>query len=60
MKLEPASSRTAYRETRLVRGSSVVTGKVGRVVSIDLLFFIKKKAEQQMMMATKKKAWGEK
>ena len=42
MKLEPASSRTAYRETRLVRGSSVVTGKVGRVVSINLLFLKKK------------------
>ena len=40
MKLEPASSRTAYRETRLVRGSSVVTGKVGRGVSINLLIYI--------------------
>ena len=43
MKFEPASNRTAYRETRLDRGSSVLAGKVGRAVSMSLLFFIKKK-----------------
>ena len=41
MKFEPASSRAAYRETRLVRGSSVLAGKVGGVVSMSLL--LKKK-----------------
>ena len=46
MKFEPALSRTAYRETRLDRGSSVLAGKVGRAVSMSLLFFIKKKKDR--------------
>ena len=61
MKFEPASSRTSYRKTRLVRGSSVVTGKVGRVVSIDLLFFKKKRSKTTNDEGNKeKKVWGEK
>ena len=42
MKFDPASSRTAYREMRLVRGSSVLAGKVLRNVLMFLLFFKKK------------------
>ena len=34
---ELGPSRIAYRETRLVRGSSVETGNVGRIVLIILL-----------------------
>ena len=55
MKLEPASSRAAYRETRLVRGSSVSAGKVGRDVLITLLYFVLFSKKKKTMTVTRKK-----
>ena len=53
---ESTSSRASYRETMLDRGSSVSTGKVGRVVLIVLLYFFC--FQQKMIITTRKKPWG--
>ena len=55
MDFESASSRAAYRETRLVRGSSVSTGKVGRGVLITLFFFLFLVQKRKQMIIAKMK-----